>query len=163
MQTVKDCLAKIVKWFIQSKLTNETKRIVVLSSLAARLETVADPAQRALHKLNNILHLCHDDKALLFPMYISNAIWGSREDLKISLKNNELQINGLKAIKDHELTKTQIQIVASLIVNLIPDYLSYASKRMMRGDIALLLRQVTGGDELQTKTVWNYGIISQVS
>ena len=146
MQTVKDRLARIVKWLIRTKLTSEVKRIVVLSSLAARLESVSDPAQRALHKLNNILHLCHDDKALLFPMYISNAIWGSRDDVNISLKNHELQIDSLQAIKEHELTLPQIQIVASVIVKLIPDYLSYASKRAMRGDIALLLKQVTSNE-----------------
>lgn len=146
MQTVKDRLARIVKWLVQSRLTNETKRIIVLSSLAGRLENVTDPAQQALHRLNSILHLCHDDKALLFPMYISNVIWGSRDSMKISLKNNQLQIDGLRAIKDHELTLPQIQIVAALIVNLIPDYLSYASKRMMRGDVALLLKQVTTSD-----------------
>lgn len=144
MQFLKIRLANFVKSLIQSKLANETKRIIVLSSLAARIESITDPAQEVLHKLNTILHLCRDDKALMFPMYVSNVIWGSRDRININLQKSDIRIQELKEIKEHHLSETQIQIVASLIVKIIPEYLSYASKRMMRGDIILLLKQVVG-------------------
>lgn len=140
--TIVENIKLSIKQVISSSLSNESKRLIVLSSLAGKLEKVIDPTQEVLHKLNNILNICHDDRAMLFPMYISSLIWGKQDSINIDLKKSQLKVDRLSELKAHELTETQVKVVAGLISRKIPKHLAYASNTSMRQDIILLLKQI---------------------
>src|SRR5690606_9982904 len=62
------------------KLPNRTKRLIFVSSFLAHIQNCNSTDKAIISKLNTLLHLSSDDKALVWPMQLHEKIWG---DIKI--------------------------------------------------------------------------------
>jgi len=123
---------------LKSTVPNHTKKIIMLSSVAARIRDTTDPDRDIAAKLNHVLALSNDDDALLLPMQLSRRIWSSPIQINCSTKA-ESEFKDLNDFHLMPLSSTQIRIVSDQIVKNTPDWLRYGSNREMKKDVLKVL------------------------
>lgn len=109
-------------------LPNNTKRIVLLSTLAANIVDIKYGDDEIIHKLNDLLLLCNDDNALKLPITLSKVIW--KHDDTGELSNIYYRYNNSTFIVKDVITK---------IISKIPKWLMYDNTDIVKIDIEELL------------------------
>ena len=109
-------------------LPNNTKRIVLLSTLAANIVDIKYGDDEIIHKLNDLLLLCNDDNALKLPITLSKVIW--KYDDTGELSNIYYRYNNSTFIVKGIVTK---------IISKIPKWLMYDNTDIVKIDIEELL------------------------
>lgn len=123
---------------LKSTVPNHTKKILMLSSVAARIRDTTDPDMEIAAKLNHVLALSNDDAALLLPMQLSRRIWSNPIQINCSTKD-EKEFKDLNDFHSMPLSSTQIRIVSDQIVKNTPSWLRYGSNREMKKDVLQVL------------------------
>lgn len=119
-------------------LPNRTKKLILLSSLHAKINSVSKPDRAIAKKLNQTMALSTSYDALLFPMQLGNRFWKSSISVECG-GNNHIKIKDLGDIAFATLSKAQMRIVSDQILKIVPDWLMYASKRQMKQDLTKML------------------------
>jgi hypothetical protein len=103
------------------------KRMMVLSSLSSLIANQEEPDPAFIHKLNEILNLCHDEKAMLLPMRFKSVIW------KSSKGSEMLPLKQLNSQKESDVTDAITELLARL-----PQWLRYDTDEKIASDIRTL-------------------------
>lgn len=126
---------KLTSWVLGKVLPDKVKRMIFMSSLAAYLRDIDQPEDEVLQKLNSVLRLSSDYRAMRFPIVFHSYIWASFDTCTITDKGIACESHTLKGFRLVGLTKPQARIVADKIIAYIPDWLRYASKNQTRKDV----------------------------
>lgn len=126
---------KLKSWVLGKVLPNTVKRMIFMSSLAAYLRDIDQPEDEVLRKLNSVLRLSSDYRAMRFPIVFHSYIWDSFDTCTITDKGIACNSDTLKGFRLVGLSKPQARIVADKIIDYIPDWLRYASKNQTRKDV----------------------------
>lgn len=128
------------------KLPNRTKRLIFVSSFLAHIQNCNSTDKAIISKLNTLLHLSSDDKALVWPMQLHEKIWG---DIKIEkiLHDKGIEISDIDKIAHVQFMSRKVRLLSEDIVKAMPEWLKYDSNTRMRGDIMKLFNNL--GDILQ--------------
>ena len=114
--------------FVGSKLPSRTKRLIVLASLAAllpsRQKTFDDTAMR---KLNDLMQLGHEPKALSLPVHLTHAIW--RDDKRTEIVN----------VVNNQGLASDPRSAAQRVMALIPEWLRYDEADGITDDVERLI------------------------
>lgn len=119
-------------------LPNRTKKLILLSSLHAKINSVSRPDRAIARKLNQTMALSTSYDALLFPMQLGTRFWKSSISVECG-GINQIKIEDLGDIALTRLTKAQMRIVSDQILKIVPDWLMYGSKRQMKQDLTKML------------------------
>jgi hypothetical protein len=127
-------IRKGVTAFLGHVLPTRTKRLIFLASFSARVkEEDATPSSTldnaALRKLNELLTLGADPKALGLPVQLSRVIWRGRSVADIA--GEQLPID--------RITPDRVESVSQQIVSAMPQWLKYDPTDKMVGDVKKLL------------------------
>lgn len=120
--SIKSLLSRI----LTKVLPDRTKRLVLLSSLYARMSGQTSFDSKTISKLNQIMMLSSKDSALEFPMQLSRVIW--QRD------------RGTSVLYPLETQENEEQLVEQ-IFDKVPQCLLYSDKQAVSQDIAKLLSQ----------------------
>lgn len=144
MQSLRRLINTFVVMFLDNVLPNRMKRLILLSSLYAKINSVSEPDKAIALKLNQVLSLSKSHEALLFPMQLGNRLW--RDSIKVECGNSKsLKINSFSEIAIASLTRTEMRIVSDQILKTIPQWLKYGSNRQMKQDLTILLSSYQTG------------------
>lgn len=114
--------------FVSAKLPSRTKRLIVLASLAALLPSRQKSFDdNALRKLNDLMQLGHEPKALSLPVYLTHAIW--RDDKRTEIIN---VVNNQGLTSDPRAAARQVMV-------LIPEWLRYDDADGIMDDVERLI------------------------
>jgi hypothetical protein len=119
-------------------LPKKTKRLVFLSSLIGYITKNEEPDKELLQKINNLLALSENDRAMVLPMYISKTIWHDRIqsfDCFSCVNSKTCE----KTVKNMCLSHQQICRMSNAIITNIPNWMVYGTKRHIRHDVMTLL------------------------
>lgn len=126
---------KLTSWVLGKVLPDKVKRMIFVSSLAAYLRDIDQPEDEVLQKLNSVLKLSSDYRAMRFPIVFHSYIWDSFDTGTITDKGIACESDTLKGFRLVGLSKPQARIVTDKIIDYIPDWLRYASKNQTRNDV----------------------------
>lgn len=121
----KSHVSRIVTKVLAKVIPDRTKRLVMLSSLYASMCNKTNFNSNTISKLNKIMALSSDDKALEFPMQLSSAIWHGDQGKTILHDSNAQQLS--------------VHDVIEKILNTMPQWLIYSDRESVSQDIAKLL------------------------
>lgn len=124
-------------WLLNKTLSSSIKRLIVLSSFAAHIRDLNKPDDETLEKLNQIMALSSDAKAMLFPMKLHSRIWSRFDHQK--LEEIGFAFNDPHAITTENISNSQIRILIKQVINSLPQWLVYQSHEEMRKDFYHLL------------------------
>lgn len=113
-------------------LPNRGKRLMVLTSLHARLVRDGVFHEETLSKLNQSLYLASSEKALELPASVYKQLWDA-EQLKSIMKDIDGQYDGETCLLYDDAKK-----VSQSIIPLIPSWLRYDSNERMLQDVVNL-------------------------
>lgn len=107
-------------------LPTRTKRLILFASLSARF--CGDKTKfnsTTLHKLNSVMSLSSEDKALALPVHLSQVIWkGDAGNVVLYPTSSDAQ---------------PADDVVNAILNEIPEWLRYGNLKGMREDLVQLM------------------------
>lgn len=107
----------LVSGVLSKVIPSRTKRLILLSSLYARLRNTTSFDSATIHKLNKALSLCKDDKAIQFPMHLTRAIWrGDRGNVILYPEPNI----------------AELEILVRRVMQTIPSWLRYDEVSMFK-------------------------------
>lgn len=121
----KSPVSRIMTKVLSKVIPDRTKRLVMLSSLYANLCNKTNFNSNTISKLNKIMALSSDDKALEFPMHISSAIWHGD--------------HGRTILHDSSSQQLSVHDLIEKIISTMPQWLVYSDKEIVSQDIAKLL------------------------
>lgn len=121
--------AKFLTWLFPDRI----KRMIFLSTLAAHIRDLQQPDAETLSKLNDILLLSSDAKALRFPMEFHSRIWGKFNP--VCLRKEGIAVDSICGLQTRGLAKSELRIVANRLIDYMPAWLKYQSKEGIRQDI----------------------------
>lgn len=107
----------------RSCLPKTTKRKLLLGSILGLIYSHPCLDSTEIDKINNILHLARNRKALNFPIYLSKFIFSDKE-----FEDYKKQIKTL-------IDNKNFNAAINLIVNIVPEYLKYNNTRIIKQDI----------------------------
>lgn len=138
MKELKTLMRRFLHCVLKNVLPDRAKRLMLLSSLHARIATDAHPDKEIARKLNEVFALSSSDEALLFPMQLRERLW--REPINVSCGvSNPVEVKDFRDIASMTFTKSQVRIVSDQILKTVPGWLQYGSKRQMKQDVVALL------------------------
>ena len=75
-----------------NRVPARTKRVILLASITAGIKEKPDLDPATIRKLNELLQLCSNEKALSFPAHLSTLIWDGQviSMVKDDLENKEV-------------------------------------------------------------------------
>jgi hypothetical protein len=129
-------------------LPKRVKRMIFVSSFIAHIQNCrqSNSNKTLLSKLNLLMQLSADDKALDLPMRLHNRIWGNIHVEEI-LRYKNLEITSIDEIVHMEFATPQIRTISEEIVKATPEWLKYDSNTKMRADLIKLFKNL--GELLQ--------------
>jgi hypothetical protein len=110
-------------------LPNRTKRLVFISSLTARFRGSNSVDKETLHKLNQMMKLCANEKAMELPVLFGSAIWQGKTSVEIC--------NG--DVCKTEITSTNVKDMVANVVTVMPKCLKYGNDGQMEKDVEQFL------------------------
>jgi hypothetical protein len=111
-------------------LPNRTKRLLFLTSLASRFINMSNFNKETMHKLNSLLKLCNNERAMELPIALSNIIWHGKTSMELCHCD----------VCNVELSKELIKEMTSNILSLVPTWLKYSEDEDIKHDVEILLR-----------------------
>lgn len=140
-KTLKNWISSRLAVSVVNTLDSHKKRILTIASLFGYLfdERVRDKALEV--RLSKIMNLADNSNALTFPLIYHDLIWKEIEEQKsgrelVNLKNNILKL------KSGEIGHCQAKSLANLFLALMPTYLFYDNKDVVKEDIAHLFESI---------------------
>lgn len=135
--------ADLITSFLTRILPDRTKRLVLLSSLTARLRDTNFFDQCTIEKLNKLMVLASNPEAIGLPVHLSKVIWQGK-DVKYIMHSCFLnQSVSLLANGDESARYSNIQLsitnTAMNIIDGMPSWLRYGKKDEIMNDIVNLL------------------------
>jgi hypothetical protein len=125
-------LARTVMGSILSKLVNQhTKRIILMTSLYARVSRMEKLQQSAMAKLNQLMVLATNENSLSFSARFHSVIWRD---------TNLAGILTPEVLQSH-MNEEQRRELSTQVVDMSPMCLRYGSKCQMIKDVQTLLFQ----------------------
>lgn len=111
-----------------SRVPDRTKRLIALSSLAVVLPPRSELFdQNAMRKLNDLMKLGHEPRALELPVRLTHAIW--QDD-----KRREI----VRYVETQAATG-DTRSAAEFVLTLLPEWLKYGQKEAMTQDVEKLI------------------------
>lgn len=112
------------------------KRLVFLTSVYGMIEGVDIPDAEHLKRMNELLHLARDSKALALPILLQSKIWKSRLAFPvIRLSEREICIGDLKTSM---LCTRDYDYLAAYLIEKAPRCLNYGSLALVARDLERL-------------------------
>lgn len=151
----KDTLATRIMGTLEKKtsdilgaiLSKKAKRTIFVSSFIAHIQKLQQSDKTLLTKLNLLMELVSDDKALVLPSRLHNKIWGNLQ-LEELLRERNIAVTSIDEIVHLEFSTPQIRTMSEQIVKATPEWLRYDSNTKMRADLIKLFKNL--GSLLQT-------------
>lgn len=137
---------KMVGKLLGKVLPNRTKRLIFVSSFLAHIQNCNSTDKSIISKLNTLLHLSGDDKALVLPMQLHERIWGDINIEKI-LHDKGIEVSNIDKIIHVQFMSKKIRTLSEDIVKVMPEWLKYDSNTRMKTDLVKLFNNI--GDILQ--------------
>lgn len=131
---------RFVEGLLSKAFSDDIKRLIFLSSLAAYMENVTNPDNHTVNTLNELFSLSKSSAALKLPMQSHSKIWGSF-DIR-ELNSSGIECKNMCELKNRKLTVPQLRIVASRLIRYMPKWLMYSSKENMKKDIFKLMQNI---------------------
>ena len=122
-----------VQWFFQMlmlHLPRRTKRMIFLTSLTALIKNTTSLSNETLHRLNELMGLAYEEKAMLLPAQYCSGIWCGKTFCEVCQKD----ISQSKSLSTETLYEMVNHVYESM-----PQWLRYARDIDIQGDIARLL------------------------
>ena len=116
-----------------STVPERTKRMVFLVSFSARLSPSNELDPETLDKLNKVMALCDDNRAMGLPNYLSKVIWNGKTAYEICNQN----VCGVR------LDQETMQRITGRVKSSMPGWLQYGSDEAIQKDVELLLSNKT--------------------
>jgi hypothetical protein len=140
-KTLKKWLSSRVAVSVVNTLDNHKKRIVTIASLFGYLfdEHIRDKGLEV--RLSKIMNLAENSSALTFPLIYHDLIWKEIEEQQlggdlVSLKDNILKM------KNDGIGQVDAKSLADLFVAVMPTYLFYDNKDVVKEDIIQLFESI---------------------
>ena len=112
-----------------NRMQPRTKRLVLLSSLAAAIEGRDHFDRATIDKLNRVLALAHEPNAVQIPALLSKTIWQGRITRELLSGN---------AVQD-EPNADRLARIVETVISSIPSWLRYGDDTQLKKDISQLL------------------------
>lgn len=122
---IKSLLSRVFTSVLTKVVPDHTKRLVMLSSLYARMCNKTSFDSNTISKLNKIMALGKRDNALQFPIQLSSVIWNADQGKTVLYPAPAIQVS--EAVQVDQ------------ILEKVPSWLLYSDKENVSQDIALLL------------------------
>lgn len=120
-------------------LPDRIKRMIFLASLNAKINNMRNPSVEALNKLNNVLALATNTKAMELPMEISYSIWSGFNTKE--LINRGFSCAGLPGINYRAMTSSQKLDLANCVIKNAPKWLRYNDATSMQTDLLKMFNE----------------------
>lgn len=115
--------------FFGARLPDRMKRLVYLASLGAYIKGSTSLDDATISKLNKVMALGSNDKALKLPVLLSKAIW----DGKVTPLPHDVYM-------EHQLGAATVEkVMAHAAVAGTPKWLRYGEEQLIQNDVEKLL------------------------
>ena len=134
LSTLRERLNLAAREFIVSLITKmpaRMKRMMFFASLIARIRNTSNLDMETAHSLNTALNLANSDTSLMLPAMMSEKIWSSVPGIE----------EVIHIFKMRNWATDKLNDICKKIVDIIPDFLVYSSKKRMQEDVECLIRQ----------------------
>jgi hypothetical protein len=110
-------------------LPTRTKRLVFISSLTARFNGSNAVDKETMHKLNQMMKLCANEKAMELPILLGNVIWQGKTSSELC--------NG--DVCKTEITTSNVKDMVTSIITVMPKWMKYGENGQIEKDVEQFL------------------------
>lgn len=137
--------AAVAAWTLQglfgrmlgAMFSNHVKRLILLSSLAAYMNNIKNPDNAVVTTLNELFKLSKSPAALKLPMQMSPQLWGKFDEAV--LKEAGIECDKFCQLHEERVVIAQLRIIASRLIQYMPNWLKYDSNERIKKDIINLM------------------------
>jgi len=125
--------SNLSKWFFERlaiHMPRRTKRLIFLASLTALIKNTTTLSQETLKRLNDLMAVAQDERALQLPAQLSHGIWCGK---------NICEVCRRETMEVKTLSTAAILDIAVRIYESMPDWLRYGRESDIQGDIIRIL------------------------
>lgn len=111
-------------------LSQRVKRLIFLASFSARIKDQTSFDSDTVHKLNQVMALASEERAIQLPVHLSKVIWQGRTIHDIA----ECEV-----LSSSTFTKERLHQLSTRVLEAMPKWLRYGPEDHMRDDLVKLL------------------------
>jgi len=136
MRSNRSFLSSVVCNKLIKKVPRKFKRLVFLSSVLGIIDNIKNPTDEIISKLNEVLSLAHDKKALMLPIYIHSFIWKSV--MEPAMETDQQLVNSIKNVVSGNIDETSKNYLTNFFIANSPEWLRYGSIDLIKQELNTL-------------------------
>lgn len=119
-----------------NKVPRKFKRLVFLSSILGIIDDIKNPTDEIISKLNEILSLAHDKKALMLPIYIHSFIW--KGVMEPAMEKDQQLVDSIRNVVGGVIDEDSKNYLIDFFITHSPEWLRYGSIDLIKKELNTL-------------------------